>query len=76
MAIGTDNRLKSSLVSPLSKKPKAPMKTPPRKTPAYSPMMKLVDQGAVDDVNNNGRRSSRFWENGNAGHGRSRIVGW
>ena len=53
MAIGTDNRLKSSLVSPLSKKPKAPMKTPPRKTPAYSPMMKLVDQGAVDDVNNN-----------------------
>ena len=29
------------------------MKTPPRKTPAYSPMMKLVDQGAVDDVNNN-----------------------
>ena len=37
MALGTDNRLKSNISSPLSKRPMAPM----------------VKQGAVDDVNNN-----------------------
>lgn len=53
MAIGTDNRLKSSLVSPLRKQPKASMQNAPKKTPAYAPPIQLVDQGAVDDVNNN-----------------------
>lgn len=51
MAIGVDNRLKASnlfLPSPLAQKPAAP-----QKTPQYSQMAPTVNQGAVDDVNNN-----------------------
>ena len=51
MALGTDNKLKSSLVSPLKPRKAPALKT--KATPAFSPMIKLVDQGVVDDVNNN-----------------------
>lgn len=48
MAIGVDNRLKAKMPSPLAPKPSAPMQTP-----QYAPMPSMVNQGAVDSVNNN-----------------------
>lgn len=42
MALGVDNRLKSSLSSPIAKK-----------TPQYAQRPQMVSQGAYDDVNNN-----------------------